>query len=417
MITINIFKKTIRFDVTICFKGGIKMPKEEMIAMLLAGGKGTRLGVLTRNIAKPAVPFGAEYRLIDFPLSNCSNSGITTVGVLTQYKPLILNSYIGSGSSWDLDRHNGGVTVLPPYVKEGGGSWYKGTADAIYQNIEFIDIHDPEYVLVLSGDHIYKMDYSEMLNYHKNKNADVTIGVLKVPWEETHRFGIMNTNQDQKIIEFQEKPKNAKNNLASMGIYIFNWEYLKKYLKAEAEANDDSAGDFGHDIIPQMMADQLNFYAFTFKDYWKDVGTVESYWQAHMDLLGENPELDLQDRNWIIYSVNPNRPPQYLSEDAVVDNSMINKGTQIMGTVKNSVLFFGVKVARNAVVENSVILPNTRISSGAKIKNSIVGRNVIIEKDSQIGIENEDQDLKITVIGDDEVIPEASNIKAGMVVG
>ncbi|KXS47894.1 MAG: glucose-1-phosphate adenylyltransferase [Halanaerobium sp. T82-1] len=393
------------------------MPKEEMIAMLLAGGKGTRLGVLTRDIAKPAVPFGAEYRLIDFPLSNCSNSGITTVGVLTQYKPLILNSYIGSGSSWDLDRHNGGVTVLPPYVKEGGGSWYKGTADAIYQNIEFIDIHDPEYVLVLSGDHIYKMDYSEMLNYHKNKNADVTIGVLEVPWEETHRFGIMNTNQDQKIIEFQEKPENAKNNLASMGIYIFNWEYLKKYLEAEAEANDDSAGDFGHDIIPKMMADELNFYAYTFKDYWKDVGTVESYWQAHMDLLGENPELDLQDRNWIIYSVNPNRPPQYLSEDAVVDNSMINKGTQIMGTVKNSVLFFGVKVARDAVVEDSVILPNTRISSGAKIKNSIVGRNVIIEKDSQIGIENEDQDLKITVIGDDEVIPEASNIKAGMVVG
>ncbi|ODS49675.1 MAG: glucose-1-phosphate adenylyltransferase [Halanaerobium sp. 4-GBenrich] len=393
------------------------MPKEEMIAMLLAGGKGTRLGVLTRNIAKPAVPFGAEYRLIDFPLSNCSNSGINTVGVLTQYKPLILNSYIGSGSSWDLDRHNGGVTVLPPYVKEGGGSWYKGTADAIYQNIEFIDIHDPEYVLVLSGDHIYKMDYSEMLNYHKNKNADVTIGVLEVPWEETHRFGIMNTNQDQKIIEFQEKPENAKNNLASMGIYIFNWEYLKKYLEAEAEANDDSAGDFGHDIIPKMMADELNFYAYTFKDYWKDVGTVESYWQAHMDLLGENPELDLQDRNWIIYSVNPNRPPQYLSEDAVVDNSMINKGTQIMGTVKNSVLFFGVKVARDAVVEDSVILPNTRISSGAKIKNSIVGRNVIIEKDSQIGLENEDQDLKITVIGDDEVIPEASNIKAGMVVG
>jgi len=395
------------------------MPKEEMIAMLLAGGKGTRLGVLTRDIAKPAVPFGAEYRLIDFPLSNCSNSGINTVGVLTQYKPLILNSYIGSGSSWDLDRHNGGVTVLPPYVKEGGGSWYKGTADAIYQNIEFIDIHDPEYVLVLSGDHIYKMDYSEMLNYHKNKNADVTIGVLEVPWEETHRFGIMNTNQDQKIIEFQEKPENAKNNLASMGIYIFNWEYLKKYLEAEAEAeaNDDSAGDFGHDIIPKMMADELNFYAYTFKDYWKDVGTVESYWQAHMDLLGENPELDLQDRNWIIYSVNPNRPPQYLSEDAVVDNSMINKGTQIMGTVKNSVLFFGVKVARDAVVEDSVILPNTRISSGAKIKNSIVGRNVIIEKDSQIGLENEDQDLKITVIGDDEVIPEASNIKAGMVVG
>jgi len=395
------------------------MPREEMLAMLLAGGKGTRLGVLTKNIAKPAVPFGAEYRLIDFPLSNCTNSGINTVGVLTQYKPLILNSYIGSGSSWDLDRHNGGVTVLPPYVKEGGGSWYKGTADAIYQNIEFIDIYDPEYVLVLSGDHIYKMDYAEILKYHKNKKADVTIGVLEVPWEETHRFGIMNTNQKQKIIEFQEKPENAKNNLASMGIYIFNWEYLKKYLIAEAEKNNDSAGDFGHDIIPKMMADDLNFYAYTFKDYWKDVGTVESYWQAHMDLLGENPELDLQDRNWIIYSVNPNRPPQYLSEDAVVDNSMINKGTQIMGTVKNSVLFFGVKIAKGAVIENSIILPNTRISSGAKIKNSIVGRNVSIEKNSEIGIESESEseDLKITVIGDDEVIQEASKIKAGMVVG
>ncbi|PUU92968.1 MULTISPECIES: glucose-1-phosphate adenylyltransferase [Halanaerobium] len=397
------------------------MPKEEMVAMLLAGGKGTRLGVLTKNIAKPAVPFGAEYRLIDFPLSNCTNSGITTVGVLTQYKPLVLNSYIGSGSSWDLDRHNGGVTVLPPYVKEGGGSWYKGTADAIYQNIEFIDIHDPEYVLVLSGDHIYKMDYAEMLNYHKAKNADISIGVLEVPWEETHRFGIMNTNEDQKIIEFQEKPENAKNNLASMGIYIFNWEYLRKYLIEEAEENDDSAGDFGHNIIPKMMADNLNFYAYTFRDYWKDVGTIESYWHAHMDLLGEKPELDLQDRNWVIYSVNPNRPPQYLSEDAVVDNSMINKGTQIMGTVKNSVLFYGVKVAQDAVVEDSVILPNTRISSGAQIKNSIVGRNVIVEKDSKIGIEaaeeNTEDELKITVIGDDEVIPEASNIKAGMVVG
>lgn len=398
------------------------MPQEEMLAMLLAGGKGTRLGVLTKNIAKPAVPFGAEYRLIDFPLSNCTNSGITTVGVLTQYKPLVLNSYIGNGSSWDLDRHSGGVTVLPPYVKEGGGSWYKGTADAIYQNIEFIDLQDPEYVLVLSGDHIYKMDYSEMLNYHKAKNADITIGVLEVPWEETHRFGIMNTNQDQRIIEFQEKPEKAKNNLASMGIYIFDWQHLRKYLIAEAEENDDSAGDFGHNIIPKMMADELKFYAYTFDDYWKDVGTIESYWQAHMDLLGENPVLDLQDRNWIIYSVNPNRPPQYLSEDAVVDNSMINKGTQIMGTVKNSVLFYGVKVAQDAVIEDSVILPNTRINSGAKIRNSIIGRNVIVEKNSKLGIERDaaDQDndkLKITVIGDDEVIPETSNIKAGMVVG
>ncbi len=393
------------------------MPKEEMLAMLLAGGKGTRLGVLTKNIAKPAVPFGAEYRLIDFPLSNCSNSGINTVGVLTQYKPLVLNSYIGNGGSWDLDRNSGGVTVLPPYVKEGGGSWYKGTADAIYQNIEFIDINDPEYVLVLSGDHIYKMDYSVMLDFHKQKNADVTIAVLEVPWEETHRFGIMNTNDDSKIIEFQEKPEEAKNNLASMGIYIFNWESLRKYLIEEAAENEDSAGDFGHDIIPAMMEDDLSFYAYTFKDYWKDVGTIKSYWQAHMDLLGEKPELDLQDRNWIIYSVNPNRPPQYISEFAEVQNSMINKGAQIMGSVKNSVLFFGVKVSKDAEVENSVILPNARINKGAKIKNAIIGRNVIIEKDSLLGISDDSDELNITIIGDDELIPEASKIKSGTVVG
>ncbi|MFW6294820.1 MAG: glucose-1-phosphate adenylyltransferase [Halanaerobium sp.] len=393
------------------------MPKEEMLAMLLAGGKGTRLGVLTRNIAKPAVPFGAEYRLIDFPLSNCSNSGINTVGVLTQYKPLVLNSYIGNGSSWDLDRNSGGVTVLPPYVKEGGGSWYKGTADAIYQNIEFIDINDPEYVLVLSGDHIYKMDYSVMLNFHKEKTADVTIAVLEVPWEETHRFGIMNTDENEKIIEFQEKPENARNNLASMGIYIFNWETLRKYLIEEAAENEDSAGDFGHDIIPAMMEDSLSFYAYTFKNYWKDVGTIKSYWQAHMDLLGEKPELDLQDRNWIIYSVNPNRPPQYISEFAEVQNSMINKGTQVMGSVKNSVLFFGVKISKDVEVENSVILPNARINTGVKIKNAIIGRNVIIEKDSFLGVNDESDELKITIIGDDELIPEASIIKSGTVVG
>jgi glucose-1-phosphate adenylyltransferase len=393
------------------------MPKEEMLAMLLAGGKGTRLGVLTKNIAKPAVPFGAEYRLIDFPLSNCSNSGINTVGVLTQYKPLVLNSYIGNGSSWDLDRNSGGVTVLPPYVKEGGGSWYKGTADAIYQNIEFIDINDPEYVLVLSGDHIYKMDYSVMLDFHKQKNADVTIAVLEVPWEETHRFGIMNTNDDSKIIEFQEKPEKAKNNLASMGIYIFNWESLRKYLIEAAAENEDSAGDFGHDIIPAMMENGLSFYAYTFKSYWKDVGTIKSYWQAHMDLLGEKPELDLQDRNWIIYSVNPNRPPQYISEFAEVKNSMINKGTQIMGSVKNSVLFFGVKISKDAEVENSVILPNARINTGVKIKNAIIGRNVIVEKNSLLGINDDSDELNITIIGDDELIPEASKIKSGTVVG
>ncbi|MCC3144500.1 glucose-1-phosphate adenylyltransferase [Halanaerobium sp. Z-7514] len=393
------------------------MPKVEMLAMLLAGGKGSRLGVLTNNIAKPAVPFGAEYRLIDFPLSNCSNSGITTVGVLTQYKPLVLNRYIGSGSSWDLDRHTGGVTVLPPYVKEGGGHWYKGTADAIYQNIEFIDLYDPEYVLVLSGDHIYKMDYSKMLEFHKEKKAEVSIAVLEVPWEETHRFGIMNTNQEQKIIEFQEKPKEAKNNLASMGIYIFNWETLRKYLNEEAERNEDSAGDFGHNIIPAMMNDQLAFYAYTFKDYWKDVGTIESYWQAHMDLLGDQSKLDLQDRKWVIYSVNPNRPPQYISGKAEVENSIINKGAQIMGRVKNSVLFFGVKVGRDAVIEDSVILPNSSIASGSHIKNSIIGRNVTIEKNSQIGVDSDSDQIKITVVGDEELIPESSQIKSGTVVG
>jgi len=326
------------------------MANLELLAMILAGGKGSRLGVLTKNIAKPAVPFGGEYRLIDFPLSNCSNSGIDTVGVLTQYKPLVLNSYIGNGSSWDLDRNRGGVTVLPPYVKETGGSWYKGTADAIYQNIEFIDIYDPEYVLILSGDHIYKMDYSLMLDYHKEKNAEATIGVLEVPLEDANRFGIMNTDDSQRIFEFQEKPEKPKNNLASMGIYIFKWETLKKYLLKDAE-NDDSDGDFGKNIIPAMINNDLLIYAYKFTDYWKDVGTIESYWGAHMDLLGDSPELDLHDRNWIIYSVNPNNPPQYIAETAEVDHSLINKGTQVLGKIENSVLFFGVRVERDVIIE------------------------------------------------------------------
>jgi len=371
------------------------MPKEEMIAMLLAGGKGTRLGVLTKNIAKPAVPFGAEYRLIDFPLSNCTNSGINTVGVLTQYKPLVLNSYIGSGSSWDLDRHNGGVTVLPPYVKEGGGSWYKGTADAIYQNIEFIDIHDPEYVLVLSGDHIYKMDYAEMLNYHKEKNSDITIAVLEVPWEETHRFGIMNTNENQKIIEFQEKPENAKNNLASMGIYIFSWEYLKKYLKAEAEAeaNNDSAGDFGHNIIPKMMADKLNFYAYTFKGYWKDVGTIDSLWEANMDLIYHRDELNLADPSWKIYTEDITVPPQYMGPNASIENAYINQGCVVDGTVINSVLFTGVKVDKGAVVKDSVLMPFSHIKSNAFVQRVIVADDVVIEEGSKVGKESGEIDL------------------------
>ncbi|RCW49854.1 MULTISPECIES: glucose-1-phosphate adenylyltransferase [unclassified Halanaerobium] len=392
------------------------MANPELLAMILAGGKGSRLGVLTKNIAKPAVPFGGEYRLIDFPLSNCSNSGIDTVGVLTQYKPLVLNSYIGNGRSWDLDLNRGGVTVLPPYVKETGGSWYRGTADAIYQNIEFIDINDPEYVLILSGDHIYKMDYSLMLDYHKEKNAEATIGVLEVPLEDANRFGIMNTDNSQRIFEFQEKPENPKNNLASMGIYIFKWETLKKYLLKDAE-NDDSDGDFGKDIIPAMINNDLQIYAYKFTDYWKDVGTIKSYWRAHMDLLGDSPELNLHDRNWIIYSVNPNKPPQYIAETAEVDHSLINKGTQVLGKIKNSVLFFGVLVERDVIIENSVILPNSRIGKGSHIKNSIIGRNVTVEANSKIGADNQTEELKITVVGDEETVKKNSSIKSGTVVG
>ncbi len=392
------------------------MPEVEMLGMLLAGGKGSRLGVLTKNIAKPAVPFGAEYRLIDFPLSNCSNSGIDTVGVLTQYKPLVLNSYIGNGSSWDLDRRRGGVTVLPPYVKEGGGAWYKGTADAIYQNIEFIDLYNPEYVLVLSGDHIYKMDYSEMLDYHKNKNAEASIAVIEVPWEDTNRFGIMNTDDEHRIYEFQEKPDNAKNNLASMGIYIFNWQSLRKYLIADA-AKADSDGDFGKNIIPEMIDDDLEIYAYTFKNYWKDVGTIESYWRAHMDLLGDNPELNIHDRNWIIYSVNPNRPPHYIAETAEVDHSLINKGSQIFGKVDNCVISYGARIGKNAVIENCVILPNARIGVGSHIKNAIICENVTIERNCEIGINGESDEFKVTVIGDNEVIKKGANIEIGKVVG
>lgn len=266
------------------------MAKKEIVAMLLAGGKGTRLGVLTNNLAKPAVPFGAEFRLIDFPLSNCSNSGIDTVGILTQYEPLILNSYIGNGSSWELDRNNGGVTVLPPYVHDGGGSWYNGTADAVYHNINYIDRYNPDYVLVLSGDHIYKMDYSKMLDFHKKKEADASIAVIEVPWKETHRFGIMNTNKDHKIIEFQEKPDKAKNNLASMGIYIFNWPTLKEHLIKDSR-NPDSSGDFGKNIIPSLIKNNQSAYAYEYGGYWMDVGTIESYWKAHMDLIKKDAGL------------------------------------------------------------------------------------------------------------------------------
>lgn len=392
------------------------MSKKEMVAMLLAGGKGTRLGVLTKEIAKPAVPFGAEYRLIDFPLSNCSNSNIDTVGVLTQYEPLVLNSYIGNGSSWDLDRRDGGVTVLPPYIREGGGSWYKGTAHAIYENIKYIDLYDPDYVLVLSGDHIYKMDYSVMLEDHKATDADASIAVMEVPWEDTNRFGVMITDDKKRIVDFQEKPDDARSNLASMGIYIFNWPMLRDYLQEDAE-NPDSSGDFGNDIIPAMLDDKLHLNAYTFSGYWKDVGTIKSYWQAHMDLLKtDNMGLNLYDRDWVIYSVNPNRPPQYLSSEAKVRNSMINKGTRIQGEVENSVIFYGVEIGRNAVIKDSVIMPNVKIEDGAYINKAIIGQDSLIKDSARIGI-GDVLKYDVTVIGEGEIITNGAKIEHGSIVG
>lgn len=353
------------------------MAKKKCIAMLLAGGQGSRLCSLTTNIAKPAVPFGGKYRIIDFTLSNCTNSGIDTVGVLTQYQPLLLHSYIGIGSAWDLDRRNGGVTVLPPYSVSSGVKWYEGTANAIYQNINYIEQYDPDYVLVLSGDHIYKMDYGKMLDYHMMKNADVTISVIEVPWSEASRFGIMNTNKQMEIIEFEEKPKNPKNNLASMGIYIFNWPLLKEYLQMD-NANPHSSHDFGKDVIPLLLRKRKRLVAYPFKGYWKDVGTVKSLWEANMDLLDEKNELDLFDHSWRIYSVNPNQPPQYISDEAVVVHSLVNEGCVVEGNVEHSILFQGVHVQKGAMVKDCVIMPDAVIGEGVYIERAIVPPNIEI---------------------------------------
>jgi glucose-1-phosphate adenylyltransferase len=344
------------------------MIKKKCVAMLLAGGKGSRLHSLTKDLAKPAVPFGGKYRIIDFTLSNCTNSGINTVGVLTQYQPLVLNSYIGIGSAWDLDRLDGGVTVLPPYSASKEVKWYTGTASAVYQNINYLDNYSPEYVLILSGDHIYKMNYEVMLEYHIQKGADATISVIEVPWHEANRFGIMTTDKDMKITKFEEKPVDPTNNLASMGIYIFTWETLRDYLIQDA-SDSHSSHDFGKDIIPQLLHDQKNLVAFPFKGYWKDVGTVKSLWEANMDLLDEKCELDLFDYDWRIYSVNPNQMPQYLSQDAEVKESLVNEGCTIEGTVKKSILFQGVTVKKGAMIKESVIMPD-----------AVIGENVIIEK-------------------------------------
>jgi glucose-1-phosphate adenylyltransferase len=360
------------------------MRKKECVAMILAGGQGSRLGSLTQKIAKPAVPFGGKYRIIDFPLSNCHNSGIDTVGVLTQYRPLALHSYIGIGSSWDLDRRDGGVYVLPPYAQEGGAEWYKGTADAIYQNLNFIDMINPNYVLVLSGDHIYNMDYSLMLEYHKKQKAEVTISVIEVPWHEVSRFGIMSTNEVGRITEFKEKPKEAKSNLASMGIYIFNWRVLRKSLE-EDRKNALSSHDFGKDVIPKLLADNHRLFAYYFKGYWKDVGTVESFWEANMDLLADDPELDLHNPEWRVYSVNATRPPHYVGPKGIVTRSLIGEGCSVLGEVEHSVIFPGVHIEEGAKIRDSIIMPYVTVGSHAQIYRAIIGRKSLVEGGAVIG--------------------------------
>ncbi len=359
------------------------MSKTTCVAMILAGGQGSRLGALTKKIAKPAVPFGGKYRIIDFPLSNCANSGIDKVGVLTQYRPLELHNYLGTGDAWDLDKSDGGVFILPPYARDKGADWYKGTADAIYQNLNFIDMIDPEYVLVLSGDHIYTMDYAKMLAAHRANKADATIGVFEVPWDEAPRFGIMNTDEkDGRIVEFEEKPAKPKSNLASMGIYIFNRDFLDKYLKEDA-TDDNSSHDFGKNIIPTMLKDKARMYSYAFEGYWKDVGTIESLWQANMDLLQDEPPFSFTSA-WKIYSNNPSLPPHYLGRDAKVTCSMLNEGSMIMGEVDHSVLFSGVKIGKGAKVTNSVIMPFTVIEENAVIDHAIVAQNCIISAGAHV---------------------------------
>lgn len=366
--------------------------------MLLAGGEGKRLGLLTKNLAKPAVYFGGKYRIIDFPLSNCTNSGIDTVGVLTQYQPLVLNSYLGIGSPWSLDRKIGGVSVLPPFQAQGGGDWFKGTADAIFQNINFIEQNNPNFVLILSGDHIYKMNYAKMLKYHKETQADATISVVKVPWEEASRFGILNTTEDLRIHTFDEKPENPKSNLASMGIYIFNWELLKSYLIEDAE-NSASSHDFGKNVLPAMLQDKKRLFAYQFQDYWKDVGTIESLWEANMDLLAELPQFNLNDSGWRIYSVNPNQPPQYISSEATVSQALINEGCVVEGNVDHSILFYGVHVGKNSVIKDSVIMPNVKIGKNVVIEKAIISENTVIE-DGAIIRAGADQESEIVLIGE-----------------
>ena len=371
--------------------------KKECVAMLLAGGQGSRLYALTTNIAKPAVAFGAKYRIIDFPLSNCINSGIDTVGVLTQYQPLILNEYIGNGQPWDLDRTYGGVHILSPYQAKTRSSWYEGTANAIYQNLHFMKMYNPEYVLILSGDHIYKMDYASMLKAHKETGADCTIAAIDVPLAEASRFGILNTKPDGSIYQFEEKPKNPKSTLASMGIYIFTAEKLFKYLEAD-DANPNSSKDFGKDVLPAMLNAGEKMYSYLFQGYWKDVGTIASLWEANMDLLGEEPIFDVSDKEWKIHSRNPLAPPEHVGEYASLKNSMVALGCEINGVVENSILGSNVVVEKGAVIKDAVVLANSVIKEGAKVSYSIIDENVTVGKNAEIGVPKTDT-AEIVVLG------------------
>lgn len=394
------------------------MKRNEMMAMLLAGGQGSRLGILTMDKAKPAVAFGGKYRIIDFPMSNCVNSGVDTVGVLTQYQPLTLNAHIGIGVPWDLDRVNGGVSILAPHMREGEiGSWYSGTANAIYQNIDYIDSCNPEYVLILSGDHIYKMDYSAMLKYHKENNADATIAVLEVPMEDASRFGIMNADENDKIYEFEEKPEHPKSNLASMGIYIFTWSNLRKALIEDEKIHPDS--DFGKHIIPKMLGEGQSLYAYRFKDYWKDVGTIESYWAANMELIKTLPEFNLYEDFWKVYTKSDYQPPQYTGENASIKTSIVSEGAQIYGSIEHCVISKNVTIEEGAVVKDSIIMEGCVIGKNAVLDRVIVDQNTVIGDNVKMGlwdnIPNEQKpkiyNTGITVIGSDTVVPD--NIEIG----
>ena len=382
--------------------------KKQCVAMLLAGGQGSRLGILTADVAKPAIPYGGKYRIIDFPLSNCTNSGIDVVGVLTQYRPLLLNAYIGSGSPWDLDLAHGGVYVLPPYVTGKSGEWYSGTANAIYQNIQFIEQFNTDYVLILSGDHIYKMDYNKMLQFHIQNEADCTIAVREDPWEEASRFGIMNTNEDNSISEFEEKPAHPKSNKASMGVYIFTWEKLRQYLVADAE-DPNSSNDFGKNIIPKMLDDQQRMFAYDFEGYWKDVGTIESLWEANMDLLTLPMPIDLYDAKWRIYGRNPGLAPHFIAEGASVRNSLITEGCEVFGNVDHSVIFSGVTIREGATVKDSVVMPGAVIERGAQVQRAIVSEDAVIGAGATVG----EATGNIAVVGTGMHLAAGGEVKAG----